>query len=214
MGVSGQAGKSRPETGVLLRDGSEVNRDPRTGQISAEILVQSSEGQMPVLVTFDSPWPLATGSVFDVECRDIKTGDGAFLAVTSNTQGNAIADVGDGFLIQNIFSPTGRFSTYGSPTDIKVRSSRVEQNRKELEISFATLSQSTQTEIPRRARLVAIQPEGSQQVVVLVGSASDSRWRKSGVDREVSQVMDSFRAVAAPKSNLKLRAKPRSASAL
>ena len=31
MGVSGQAGKSKPETGVVLREGSEVSRDSRSG---------------------------------------------------------------------------------------------------------------------------------------------------------------------------------------
>ena len=40
MGVSGQAGKSKPTTGVVLRDGSEVNRDSRSGDVLAEILVK------------------------------------------------------------------------------------------------------------------------------------------------------------------------------
>jgi hypothetical protein len=77
MGVSGQAGKSRPETGVVLRDGSEISRNARTGDVSAEILLKSStsssssnEDKVAVLTLFSSPWPLATGSVFDVECRD------------------------------------------------------------------------------------------------------------------------------------------------
>lgn len=88
MGISGQGTKSKPETGIVLRDGSVVDRDPRTGDVSAEILVQGdgSNGQqnwVPIFVTFRSEeWPLATGHYYDVKCRDPKTGDGAFLAVT------------------------------------------------------------------------------------------------------------------------------------
>lgn len=39
MGVSGQAGKSRPKTGVNIRDGSEVLYDKRSKTVSAEILI-------------------------------------------------------------------------------------------------------------------------------------------------------------------------------
>ena len=59
MGVSSQAGKSRPETGVFLRDGSDVSRDKKTGDVSAEIVVNGSNGEkMAVFVSYSSPWPL------------------------------------------------------------------------------------------------------------------------------------------------------------
>ena len=59
MGVSSQAGKSRPETGVYLRDGSEVSRNKKTGDVSAEIVVNGSDGEkMAVFVGYSSPWPL------------------------------------------------------------------------------------------------------------------------------------------------------------
>jgi len=79
MGVSGQAGKSRPKTGVFLNEGSEILYDKRTKTVSAEILID--EKKTPVLVSFSSPWPLAKGSQFDVEMRDGRSGDGAFVAV-------------------------------------------------------------------------------------------------------------------------------------
>jgi hypothetical protein len=62
MGVSGQAGKSKPETGVVLREGSEVSRDSRSGDVLAEILVKGLSGSepMPVVASFSSPWPLGT----------------------------------------------------------------------------------------------------------------------------------------------------------
>ena len=60
MGVSGQGGKMRPETGVVFRDGTEVSRDARNGDVLAEILLKSkgSSENLPVLTTFSSPWPL------------------------------------------------------------------------------------------------------------------------------------------------------------
>ena len=75
-------------------------------------------------------------------------------------------------------------------------------------MSFSTLSQSTQTEIPRFARIVATIPEGTQQAVLLVGSASASRWKK-GAEQTIAAVAESFRAVPAPTSTLRMRAKER-----
>lgn len=61
MGVSGQAGKSRPETGVVIRDGSDVSRDSRTGDVLAEIVVKGNDGEnAAVLASYSSPWPLGT----------------------------------------------------------------------------------------------------------------------------------------------------------
>jgi len=205
MGVSGQAGKSRPETGVLLRDGSQVARD-RTGNVAAEIVLDKN---VPVLASYNSPWPLATGTVFDVECRDPNTGDGAFLAVTPRVE--SIDQVKDAFLIQELFKPTGRFSFYGQPTDIKVKSSSIEDKSKVLEVSFSTLSQSTQTEIPRRARIRATIPEGTHQAVVLVASASAARWKKGSADQALA-VTDSLVAIPAPQTSLKVRTKERTNS--
>ena len=63
MGVSGQAGKAKPETGVLIREGTDISRDPKSGNVLAEILVQKSGAESPdnlmaVVASFQSPWPL------------------------------------------------------------------------------------------------------------------------------------------------------------
>lgn len=206
MGVSGQAGKAKPETGVFLREGTEVSRDAKSGNVLAEILVSKGSGEkMPVVTSFQSPWPLATGAVYDVECRDNKTGDAAFLAVTPPIPGSSLADTKDQFLIKSLFGPRGRFSFYGQPTDVKVRSSTLNGDYKVLDVSFSTLSQATQTEVPRRSRIVATLPKGSNQAVLLVGSASASRWTK-GSDKTVGAAVESFRATAAPETSLKMRA--------
>lgn len=211
MGVSSQAGKSRPQTGVVLRDGSDVSQDSRTGGVLAEILTGTKANPMAVLVSFASPWKLETGPVFDVETRDGRTGDGAFLAVTKSTGGKSLAELPSSFFLERLFDPTGRFSFYGPPTDVKVKSSRVEGDRRYIELSFSNLSQSTNAEIPRKALLVATIPNGSENAVMLVGSANASRWKR-GSEKSVRDTVESFRAVPAPKSGLKLRAKERAQS--
>lgn len=211
MGVSSQAGKSRPQTGVVFRDGSEVFQDKRSGQVSAELLTGTKKDPKAVLVSFVSPWRLETGPVFDVECRDGKTGDGAFIAVTKSVAGKSLDELPLSFFLDRLFDPTGRFSFYGSPTDIKVKASKVldASNRKRyLELSFSSLSQSTNAEIPRKALLAATLPEGSDNVIMLVGSANANRWKN--VKDSIIKTADSFNAIPAPKSSLKLRAKDRS----
>ena len=174
----------------------------------AEILLRDTSGErMAALASFSSPWPLAKGSFFDVECRN-KDGDGAFLAVTTNVNGQAIENIQDSFFLENLLAPTGRFSFYGQPTDVRVKNSIQKDGYRIIDLSFATLSQSTQTEIPRKARLVATIPAGSSQAVMLVGSALASRWSR-GAEQTVDSTVDSFHAVAAPKTSMKLRKKER-----
>ena len=100
-------------------------RDSRTGNVLAEIVLGDRADLSAVLVSFSSPWPLAKGTVFDVECRDAKTGDGAFLSVTEKTDGKSMEDIPSSFFLDQLFAPTGRFSFYGSPTNIKIKKSEV-----------------------------------------------------------------------------------------
>lgn len=219
MGLSGQSGKSRPETGVILREGTEVARDARTGSVAAEILLRkpqaSSQDLMPVLVSYESPWPLATGAVFDVECRDIATGESVFVAVTGPLKGQSLNNLSDDYIVQQLMQPTGRFSLYGQPTDIKVKQSAIvtganqQSSYKQLDLSFATLSQATQTELPRRARVRVAVPTGADQAVLLVASAAANKW-KSSTEAAAAAVMDSFVAIPAPATTLKVRGKARS----
>lgn len=204
MGVSGQAGKAKPRTGVVLREGSDVSRD-RSGAVLAEILLGKSSDPVPVLASFSSPWPLAKGGLFDVECRDASTGDGAFLTVVP-AKGKSITDLGKSFFTESLFSSTGRFSFYGAPTDIKVKKSDIDGSYRFLEIGFSNLSQSTNAEIPRTALVAATIPEGTDNVVMLVGSATSNRWKR-GAEKSVRDTVGSFKATLAPTSGMKVRAK-------
>ena len=211
MGVSGQAGKAKPVTGVVLRDGSEVSQDGK-GNVLAEILVGKPSDPVPVLATFSSPWSLAKGGLFDVETRDAKTGDGAFLTVSPGG-GKSLAELPKTFFTEKLFANNGRFSFYGAPTDVRVKKSEVEGPYRYLEIAFSNLSQSTNAEIPRTALVAATIPEGADgDVVMLVGSATSNRWKR-GAEGPVRATVGSFRAARAPASGMKVRAK-KSASEL
>lgn len=189
-------------------DGSDISRDPRSGDVLAEIVLTDVKGdRMAALTSFSSPWSLATGSFFDIECRN-QQGDSAFVAVTTNVNGRPIDQIPDSFFLDNLLAPTARFSSYGSPTDVKVKKSMDKDGYRIIDLNFSTLSQSTQTEIPRKARLVATIPVGSSQATMLVSSASAARWKK-GAQENVESTANSFRAVAAPQSSLKLRRKER-----
>ena len=128
--------------------------------------------------------------------------------MTRSTGGKSVDNLPDSFFLERLFDPTGRFSFYGSPTDIKVKKSYIEGNNRYMEVSFSNLSQSTNAEIPRKALLVATIPAGTDNAVMLVGSANASRWTK-GSERPVRDTVLSFRAVPAPKSSMKLRSKVR-----
>lgn len=210
MGVSSQAGKSRPQTGVVFRDGTDVLQG-KSGDVSAELLTGTKAQPTAVLVSFSAPYKLETGSVFDVECRDGKTGDGAFLAVTESTNGKSLEELPSSFFLSRLFDPTGRFSFYGPPTDVKVKKSTILDggNRRLIELTFSNLSQSTNAEIPRNALLVATIPNNTNNAVMLVVSSNANRWKK-GAQTRALEIADSFNAIQAPKTNMKLRVKDRS----
>jgi hypothetical protein len=122
----------------------------------------------------------------------------------------------DGILARCVPGPTGRFSLYGTPTDIKFKRVPMEaagrvgdatNDYRVIDVSFSTLSQSTQTELPRRARMVATIPRGTQQAVMLVASSSASRWNKGVSLEAIQHVTESFRAIPAPTTTLRVRVK-------
>lgn len=57
--------------------------------------------------------------------------------------------------------------------------------------------------------VVATIPKGTDNAVMLVASSNASRWRKRGAEARARDIADSFRAVPAPKTSLRLRAKDR-----
>ena len=160
-----------------------------------------------MIVSYSSPWSLAKGSVFDVECRDAKTGDGAFLSLTEKTD-KPLADISSTFFMEQLFAPTGRFSFYGAPTNIKIKKSYMDETgtKRIIDFSFANLSQSTNAEIPRNGVMVASMTE-SNQAVILVGSATSNRWKNKGAEQAVRDTIATFNASPSPKSSMKVQRK-------
>jgi len=117
---------------VFHRDGSVPIRDERSGAVLAEIVVGTQDQPVAVLASFVSPWPLATGAVFDVECRNANTGDGVFLAVTGNTKSATLEDLPDSFFfgraIQTIWAFFILWPSYGCESKEKLRFRRQANN--------------------------------------------------------------------------------------
>jgi hypothetical protein len=163
-----------------------------------------------------------------VECRDASTGDGAFLAVTQSVGGKSnVSELSDSFILNNLVKNDGRLSFYGPPTDVKIKSSQILQQQQQqqqpsgssdsnsngasykvMDLSYSIVSQATQTEIPRKARLAITIPSGSDQAVMLVASTSANRWNK-GSNKLVASTIESFRAIPAPQTSMKIRRKPK-----
>jgi hypothetical protein len=102
--------------------------------------------------------------------------DSAFLQVASLPSGKGIAEMSDSFFTKKVFSAEGRFGAYGSATDIKVLNSEM-GTRRLIDVTFSALSPGG-TEVPRRALIAAIQPEGATDAVMLVGSSVLKEWKK------------------------------------
>lgn len=175
LGAGTMSSRSRPTTGVVLLEEVVEAGKKDAPTVSAELVL---DGGVAATAVFQSEpgYPLVRGMFYDVEVRSSKA-DGAFLQVAALPEGKSIATVDDKFFTKAVFSTGGRFGAYGAPTDIKVLSSEKGATRV-LEIAFSALSPGQQ-EVPRRALVAAVQPEGAGDVVMLVGGATVSQWKKS-----------------------------------
>lgn len=89
-------------------------------------------------------------------------------------------------------------------TDIKVLNSDKKTATRLLELTFSALSPG-QTEVPRRALVAAVQPEGSTDVVMLVGSSTAGQWKK--VEPAMRAMAGSFRIARTRPTNILRKAK-------
>jgi len=185
-----QTGKPRPETGCVLVEEVQSTGSAKSPTISAELV---TNGGVAATVVFDSPWPIARGMYYDVEARSSE-GDSAYVHVRTLPADKDIMAVPASYLTSSVFNAYGRWSTYGAPTDTKVLSDVTKGQTRFLEVAFSVLSQAG-SDSPRRGVIAAVQPQGSSDAVMLVSSATASRWKKSGADAAVRQVAESFRCV-------------------
>lgn len=202
LGAGTMSSRSRPSTGVVLLE--EVKEAGKKDQpsVSADLVL---DGGVVATATFDADpgYPLIRGMFYDVEVRSIKGADGAFLQVAKLPSGKSITDVGDAFFTKAVFSTEGRFGAYGQPTDIKVVKSD-KGDRRLLDISFSALSPGA-LEVPRRALVAAVQPDGADDVVMLVGGSTASAWKKS--EPAMRNMAKSFRIAGTRPTKIPRKAK-------
>ena len=108
--------KMRAVTGVTR---AFPDRSPvfKPGQILDELL-SASGGAVTLSFTYPSEWTVAGGPNLDV--RDVKAGDSAFVLVTELPAGKRFEDLKDSFFLDLIFDPAGKYGQYGAVEDRKV----------------------------------------------------------------------------------------------
>jgi hypothetical protein len=191
-GGVGGLGKTKPVTGVVLRDGS-VPIQNSDGIVSAE-LISGATGN-PMYVQFQTPWPLlATTS--GLEARDLLNAESAFVQVIPNVKQEGTSDKAlRALIIDSVFSSKGKYGAYGEPIDIKMKKFNDDGL---MTVDFTTYTPAMR-ESERKLYIKALFVEDS--LVMLVTGTTLQRFKYQ--DKTLRQVADSFVAIAAPKSGLK-----------
>ena len=201
LGAGTMSSRSRPVTGVVLLEEVQESGKKDSPTVSAELVL---DGGVAATAVFQSEYPLIRGMFYDVEVKG-KAGDSAFLQVAALPDGKTMADVNDKFFTKAVFSTEGRFGAYGAATDIKVlNSDKASPVARLIEVTFSALSPG-QTEVPRRALVAAVQPEGSSNVVMLVGSSTSAQWKK--VEPNMRAMASTFKIARTRPTNIKRKSK-------
>jgi len=202
LGAGTISSRSRPATGVVLLEEVKESGQKDAPAVTAEIVL---DGGIAAIVTFQSQpgYPLVRGMFYDVEVKG-KVGDSAFLQVARLPEGKSFADVKNEFFTSAVLATEGRFGAYGAATDIKVLKSERVGPLRQIEVSFSALSPG-QAEVPRRALIAAIQPDGSTDAVMLVGSSTASAWKQ--VEPAMRKIISSLRIASVRPTNIKRKAK-------
>jgi hypothetical protein len=205
-GGVGGLGKTKPETGVVFRDGS-IPIQNKLGIISAEII--SGRGN-PIVVQFTAPYPLLPTSN-GLEARDLQQSESAFVHVISgvapDTSQKSLLEV----LNREVFGSRGKYGAYGSPTDIKFSSLRqpndanttastIIPNKNILyQVTFTTLTPGMR-ESERKIFINCQWCDNETLVMLLVGT---TRIRFSSQARILTEILNSFLAFDAPRTELR-----------
>lgn len=203
LGAGTMSSRSRPSTGVVLLEEIQESGKSNAPSVAADLVL---DGGVVATASFQSEvgYPLIRGMFYDVEVKG-KAGDSAFLQVAPLPEGKTMVDMADKFFTKAIFSTEGRFGAYGSATDIKVLSSDDKAKAMRMfEVTFSALSPGGQ-EAPRHAIVSALQPEGSTDVVMLVGSSTSGSWKKC--EPALRSIASSLRIARVRPTNIKRKAK-------
>ena len=193
--------KKRAESGV-----QRIGGDPlfKAGQILDT--VRSNDGSaVDISFAFPPEWSLSKGPNLDV--RDVRTSDSAFLLVADLPNGKSIDKLPRAFYTDLIFAPEGKYGAYGGVDDFSISkatwalisstspSGGAEQVYRQFDLSFNALTYNANT-VNRRAKVTATALGGS--VFVLVTSCLGSRYDKAS--GELESIQRTFRAYATSKA--------------
>ena len=191
-GGVGGLGKTKPETGVVLFNEEYAPVQNAAGIISAELSINNQ----PVLLTFQTPWPLLASQ--GVEARDLQGAESAFVQVVSKNIPKELPlskQAVKKLLIDSVFSQQGKFGAYAAPTDVKVKATA---DPAVFAVSFTTFTPGLRES--DRQVLVKCCPVGGSLVLLITGTTA-LRYKKQ--EAVLQKVVDSFAAVAAPSSRLR-----------
>lgn len=184
--------RERAKTGVT-RTGSVPTEDVviAPGRLREELRgVDDPSTIVELAFSYPRQWSLATGPNIDV--RDLRTSDAAFVLATPLPAGKQLADLPSSFFIDVLFSPEGKFGQYGQVDDRRVVSSRLVEGAggvpsRVLDIKFAALSFNYNL-VERRLLLRATAVGGG--VYMLAASTLNTRYSK--MSDTMRDICDSF----------------------
>ena len=194
-GGVGGLGKTKPNTGVEFYDPELVPLQNSKGIVSAE--VKSFSGQ-PILVSFQSPWPLLSTAA-GLETRDIRTTESAFVQVLQKVDNWQSPKIFRQLLLESVLASQGKYGAYSAPTDVKVVASKDNQP----DIFTVTFTSYTPAMLESERQLsVSAKAVDDTLVLLCVGT---TRARFSSQKKVIDKIVDSFVAAAAPSSQLRSR---------
>ena len=97
------------------------------------------------------------GGYYDFE-SSTRDGETAFLQVAALPKGESLAGLPKSWFLNTVFSVDGRYSSYGAPTDVKLKEVDKGNEARTFEVSFNVLS--PQLEVTRKGVLRAVPAKG------------------------------------------------------
>ena len=196
-GGVGGLGKTKPDTGVVLRDGS-LPIQNKLGIVSAEII--SGRGN-PILVEFTTPYPLLPTSTTGLEARDLQQSESAFVQVINKVKPGTSGQALYSRLVDEVFASKGKYGAYGSPVDIKLSRASQDDAENLYTVTFTTFTPGMR-ESQRKLLLNCKWCDGDTLVMLLVGT---TRTRFKSQEEILTAIAKSFVAIDAPRTGMSIK---------
>jgi hypothetical protein len=209
-GGVGGLGKTKPTTGVQFFDttGYSAPLQNSQGIVTAEIKSLDLTSDRPILVQFQTPWPLLP-TTSGLEARDLQSSESAFIQVVPAVPGwDNNNKVFLKLLEETVLASQGKYGAYGTPTDVKIKPRRIIGDDGTITSSSLTAGFSVtftsytpgMRESERQVWILPRQVDKDTLVLLIVGT---TRARFSSQEAALQKIADSFQATAAPQSKLR-----------